>query len=318
MGSLSAFGGKIGTFFPVRLINLNTHRSPLAYLALTGGIIALSFSALFVRWAQAPGLVTAFYRMLIASIFLFPFFLRQSKPAKKSLLRWWYLPLIGGIFTAFDHGFWSTAINFTQVGNATLFNNLAPLWVALIAVFFWKEKLGKWFWLGLVFTLAGATVVLGTNIISRPEFSTGDTLAIISSLFYAAYFLNTQRSRQYLSTISYIWSVTFVCGILLFITCLIMGYSFSGYSPTTYYSFFGAALISQVIGYFSVGYALGHLPASIVSPTMITQPVITALIAIPLAGELLLTGQWIGGLITLFGIFLINRSWNSIQKPVTH
>ncbi len=101
--------------------NLNTvNRSPLAYLALVGGIIALSFSALFVRWAQAPGLVTSCYRMLIASVFLFPFFLRQSKPAKKSLLRWWYLPLIGGLFTALDHGFWSTSINLTQVGNATL------------------------------------------------------------------------------------------------------------------------------------------------------------------------------------------------------
>lgn len=296
--------------------NLSTNnRSPLAYLALVGGIIALSFSALFVRWAQAPGLVTSCYRMLIASVFLFPFFLRQSKPAKKSLLKWWYLPLIGGLFTALDHGFWSTSINLTQVGNATLFNNLAPLWVALIAVFIWKEKLGKLFWPGLIFTLAGATVVLGTNLLSRPQFSSGDTLAIISSVFYASYFLNTQRSRQYLSTISYIWSVTLVCGILLLFTCLILGYSFTGYSRETYYSFLGAALISQVIGYFSVGYALGHLPASIVSPTMITQPVITALIAIPLAGEFLLTGQWIGGLVTLFGIFLINRSWNIVQKP---
>lgn len=296
--------------------NLNTdNRSPLAYFALAGGIIALSFSALFVRWAQAPGLVTSCYRMLIASVFLFPFFLRQSKPAKKSLFRWWYLPLIGGLFTALDHGFWSTSINLTQVGNATLFNNLAPLWVALIAVFIWKEKLGKLFWPGLILTLAGATVVLGTNLLTRPQFTSGDTLAIISSVFYASYFLNTQRSRQYLSTISYIWSVTLICGILLLFACLILGYSFTGYSRETYYSFFGAALISQVIGYFSVGYALGHLPASIVSPTMITQPVITALIAIPLAGEFLLTGQWIGGLVTLFGIFLINRSWNIVQKP---
>ena len=185
----------------------------------------------------------------------------------------------------------------------------------MIAVFIWKEKLGKLFWPGLIFTLAGATVVLGTNLFSRPQFTSGDTLAIISSIFYASYFLNTQRSRQYLSTISYIWSVTLVCGIFLLFTCLILGYSFTGYSPETYLSFLGAALISQVIGYFSVGYALGHLPASIVSPTMITQPVITALIAIPLAGEFLLTGQWIGGLVTLFGIFLINRSWNIVQKP---
>ncbi len=294
---------------------MNNHRTPVAYFALISGILALSLSALFVRWAHAPGIVTACFRMMIASIFLFPFFLKQSREAKKSLFRWWYLPLFGGLFTALDHGFWSTAINYTQVGNATLFNNLAPLWVALIAVYIWKEKLGKWFWLGLFFTLFGAIIVLGTNLLSRPEFSRGDSLAIISSFFYAAYFLNTQRSRQFLSTISYIWSVTLVCGILLFFACLISGYSFIGYTRETYFSFLGAALISQVIGYFSVGYALGHLPASIVSPTMITQPVITALMAIPLAGEALITGQWVGGLITLFGIFLINRSWNAVQSP---
>ena len=272
----------------------------------------MSLSALFVRWAQAPGLVTACYRMLIASVVFFPVFLRQGRPAKKALLRWWYLPILGGLFTALDHGTWSTAINFTQVGNATLFNNLAPLWVGLVAVLFWKEKLGKWFWPGLIMTLAGATVVLGTNLVVRPQFSGGDGLAVLSSVFYALYFLNTQRSRQFLSTISYIWSATLVCGILLFFTCLVLGFSFTGYSRETYLAFLGAALISQVIGYFSVGYALGHLPASIVSPTMITQPVITAIMAIPLAGEALLTGQWIGGLITLFGIYLVNRSWNRL------
>lgn len=284
-------------------------RNRLAYAALISGILALSLSALFVRWANAPGLVTASYRMLIASVFFFPFFLRQSKKAKQALFRWWYLPLLGGIFTALDHGTWSTAINLTQVGNATLFNNLAPLWVALVAVLLWKEKLGKWFWLGLALTLSGATVVLGTNLFLRPQFSSGDGLAVLSSLFYALYFLNTQRSRQFLSTLSYIWSVSLVCGLLLLFTSILLGLPVSGFSNGTYLAFLGAGLISQVIGYFSIGFALGHLPASIVSPTMITQPVITAIMAIPLAGEALLSGQWIGGLVTLFGIFLINRSW---------
>ncbi|NMB89754.1 MAG: hypothetical protein GYA17_15450, partial [Chloroflexi bacterium] len=39
-----------------------------AYLALVAGIGALSFSALFVRWSQAPGTVTSFYRMVVAVV----------------------------------------------------------------------------------------------------------------------------------------------------------------------------------------------------------------------------------------------------------
>ena len=41
---------------------------------------------------------------------------------------------------------------------------------------------------------------------------------------------------------------------------------------------------------------------------MLIEPVLTALVAIPLAGEPLTPGLWIGGLISLIGIYLINRS----------
>jgi drug/metabolite transporter (DMT)-like permease len=61
-------------------------------------------------------------------------------------------------------------------------------------------------------------------------------------------------------------------------------------------------------GYLALGYALGHLPASVVSPTMLGQPVLTALLAIPILGESLHPVQWIGGLVVLGGIYLVNRS----------
>jgi hypothetical protein len=44
----------------------------LAYAGMGLGILALGFSALFVRWAAAPGAVTGFYRMAIASLILVP------------------------------------------------------------------------------------------------------------------------------------------------------------------------------------------------------------------------------------------------------
>jgi drug/metabolite transporter (DMT)-like permease len=73
-------------------------------------------------------------------------------------------------------------------------------------------------------------------------------------------------------------------------------------------AFFGLAMITQVIGYLSVGYALGHLRASLVAPTMVGQPVVTALLAIPLLGEHLAPVQWIGGAVVLTGIYLVHRA----------
>ena len=44
---------------------------------------------------------------------------------------------------------------------------------------------------------------------------------------------------------------------------------------------------------------------------MVGQPVMTALLAIPLLGETLMPVQWIGGAAVLLGIVLVHRSHRS-------
>jgi drug/metabolite transporter (DMT)-like permease len=97
---------------------------------------------------------------------------------------------------------------------------------------------------------------------------------------------------------------------VLLVMCLVLGLPLFGYPPTTYLAFLALALVTQVTGYLAVGYALGHLPASIVSPTMVSQPVITALLAIPFLGELLTPTQWIGGAAVVAGVIVVHRSRN--------
>jgi drug/metabolite transporter (DMT)-like permease len=46
---------------------------------------------------------------------------------------------------------------------------------------------------------------------------------------------------------------------------------------------------------------------------MIGQPVVTALLAIPLLGEALRTEQWVGGIVVLVGIYLVHRSRMGIE-----
>ncbi len=58
---------------------MTQNKSLLAYIALGVGIFSLSFSAMFVRWANAPGPVTAFYRLLFSVFCCCPFFCRASK-----------------------------------------------------------------------------------------------------------------------------------------------------------------------------------------------------------------------------------------------
>ena len=41
-----------------------------SYLALAAGVICMGFSGIFVKWANAPGPVTGFYRMIIVVLLL--------------------------------------------------------------------------------------------------------------------------------------------------------------------------------------------------------------------------------------------------------
>jgi drug/metabolite transporter (DMT)-like permease len=279
----------------------------LAYAALGLCVLVLSLSGLFVRWAGAPGPVTSFYRMGIASVVMTAIVVQRRarvRPARWGLM---LLPLVGGLFTALDHSTWSTAIGYTNIANATLLNNIAPLWVALVAVLFWRERLKGLFWVGLGLALSGAAIVFGSDIINDPHLGRGDLLAIFSSIFYAGYFLVTQRGRLHFDVIPYVWLTTFVAALFLLGVNLVAGNQLLGLPLQTYLMFLAVALISQITGYFSLSYALGHLPASVVAPTMILQPVMTALLAIPLAGELLSTSQWVGGGAVLAGIYIVNR-----------
>jgi drug/metabolite transporter (DMT)-like permease len=306
-------GGTMCPYMSV-LMALNS-RKILPYLALVSGVICLSFSALFVRWAQAPGPVVSFYRIGIATLVLAPLFWRQQKRIKRQLgASVLIFPLLGGIFTALDHAVWSSSLSFTTAANATLLGNTAPFWVALASWLVFREQLGGRFWIGLVFTLGGAATVLGSDFLRHPSFGMGDLLALASGFFYGCYFLVTQRGRQGLDTVSYVWLVSLVGSVGLLLVNLGLGYPLSGYPALSYLVFLGAALISQVGGYLSVSYALGHLPASVVSPSLLGQPVLTALLAIPLLGEGLRLEQGLGGLSVLLGVYLIHRSQGT-AKP---
>jgi drug/metabolite transporter (DMT)-like permease len=278
------------------------------YLALGVGVISLSFSAMFVRWANAPGPVTAFYRLFFSIFLLLPFFLPRARASSSIWSASLLFPLLAGVFTAFDLGLWTASLAYTTASNATLLGNTSPLWVALGTWLILKQRLSAGFWRGLFIALMGAVLIMGTDFILHPRFGIGDAMALFTGFFYGGYFLFTQKSRTTFDPVVHIFFVGVGASFSLFVINLILGYPFFGFDRNTWLIFLASALVSQLIGYMSLAYALGHLPASIVSPTMILQPVVTTLLAIPLLAEIPTPWQGLGGAIALVGIYLVNHS----------
>ena len=292
---------------------MTQNKSLPAYLALGAGILALSFSAMFIRWANAPGPVTAFYRMFFSIFLLFPFFLPRAK-SNASIKSWSVIfPLLAGVFTACDLALWTSSLSYTTAANATLLGNTAPLWVALATWLILRQQLSKAFWRGLGITLLGAALIMGTDFILHPRFGIGDVMATFTGFFYGGYYLFTERSRTYFDPISHIWLVGIGASLALFIMNIAFQYPLTGFDRQTWLVFLASAVVSQLIGYMALAYALGHLPASIVAPTMVLQPVVTAILAIPLLGEIPSIWQAAGGAIALIGIYMVNQSHNRNQ-----
>jgi drug/metabolite transporter (DMT)-like permease len=246
--------------------------------------------------------------MAIAALVITPMVWREKSPSTGKQNNRWLLFILAGLFVALDHANLNSAVNLTRIANATLLNNLSPLWVALFAFLIWRESLNRWFWFGLSLALLGAAVILGADILRHPQLGFGDLLAFFSSFFYAGYFLVTQVVRRSGSWWRYSWAIYTISAILLLGFNLAVGNPIFDYPLRTFFVFIAIGIFCQAIGYTSIVYALGHLPASIVSPTMVAQIVLTSLLAIPLTGEPLSIVQVIGGIIVISGIILINTS----------
>ena len=294
-----------------------TRNKPLtAYIALGVGILSLSFSAMFVRWANAPGPVTAFYRLFFSIFLLFPFFLARwrTQPAIRSGLV--IFPLLAGVFTACDLALWTASLSYTTASNATLLGNTSPLWVALGTWLIFKIRLSPEFWRGLAVALLGAALIMGTDFLLHPRFGVGDAMAVFTGFFYGGYFLFTEKSRLHFDPVAHIWFVGVGASLMLFIINVLLRNPLAGFERSTWLIFIATAIVSQLIGYMSLAYALGHLPASIVSPTMILQPVVTTILAIPLLGEIPGVWQALGGIVALVGIYLVNQSHLKNRKQI--
>jgi drug/metabolite transporter (DMT)-like permease len=279
-----------------------------AYLALGVGILSLSFSAIFVRWANAPGIVTSFYRMAIATALLAWPFYRRVKATGSLSRRGLRFAVLGGLFFTGDLALWATGVVLSGATNPTLLANTAPLWVGLGALVLFRERLKTMFWVGLLLAMTGAVVILGLDSLRAVSFGVGTSFGLLAGIFYGGYFLITQRGRETLDSLTYFWPAAVTSTLGLLILSLALRQPLSGYTASTYLNFVALGLVTQVFGYLAINHALGYLPASIVSPTMLGQPVVTAILAGPLLSEALSPWQVLGGLTVLAGVYVVHRS----------
>lgn len=271
-------------------------------------------AAILVRWANAPATVMGFWRMCIAALVMaIPVYAIRntkytSRPTPHASRNAFPLAVLAGVFFALNLAAWNTGALYTTAANVTLLGNLSVVWVPLVTMFVFKQTLRRAFWLGLACAMLGVIVILGQDLIAHPALGVGDLWGIASSFVYSVYILTMEQARKHLSALVAWWISTATSALGLLMMSLGLGVSLTDYPLATFVIFAIMAIVLQIGGFLSLNYALGHLPAPIVSTSLLAQPILTALLAIPLLGQSIGLVQLWGGALVMTGIIIVHRS----------
>jgi drug/metabolite transporter (DMT)-like permease len=298
-------------------------------VAILGGILAVSTASIFIRFAQeeAPSLVVAAYRLTLASLILAPLALTRHRAELKNMTRGdVLLGLLSGFFLALHFATWISSLEYTTVASSVVLVTTTPLWVALLSPFVLHERNGRTVLFGMVLALLGGAVVgisdtcALINGLSCPPISTflrgsaffGDFLALCGAMMAAGYIMIGRRLRAKISLIPYIFIVYGMAAVVLMVILGISGERPFGYLPVTYLWLVLLAIVPQLLGHSTFNWALRFLPASLVSITLLGEPIGSTILAFFILKESPSFLKIFGAALILAGIYT-----SSIKKNET-
>ncbi|MCP1189366.1 DMT family transporter [Priestia flexa] len=291
-------------------------KSPLVgYIILFFGVFALSTSAIFVKVADAPAAITAFYRLLFTTVMLLPFLLVNQNNRKELRLlskKQWGLGLLSGIFLAAHYVLWFESLNYTSVASSTVIVTLQPLFSVVGGYFLFKERFSKGAIIGCLVAISGSIVIGWQDFQISGQALFGDILAFIAAGIITAYFFIGQHVRKNLSLIPYSVISYGSSTVLLGVFAFTQQTPFFNYSVQTWWSFIGLAFVATILGQTIFNWLLKWLSTSIISMSILGETIGTCILAYFILGEVISLQQGMGIALILIGLalFLIQQRNN--------
>ena len=291
---------------------------PAAVIPL--GILAVSTASVLIRYAQqeASSLTIAASRLVLAVIFLAPYLALRHREEFKVLtgpdLR---LALFSGVMLAVHFGTWISSLEYTTVASSVVLVSTTPLWVAGLAPLLLDEDISRGILAGMGLALLGGLIVvvsdaeggltlgalrsLGAGLRSGGALW-GDLLALFGALSGAAYLMIGRHLRDKFSLPMYIFLVYGMAAVVLTLVMIAVDGLPAGFSGRIYLWFVLLALVPQLLGHTIFNWALRYLPTSLVSITLLGEPVGSTVLAAALLGERPSLLKLFGAILILLGI----------------
>ena len=286
---------------------------------LASGVVAVSFSAIMIREADAPSLAIAFYRNAMAAAVLLPMAFVLHGDELRSLSRGQVtVAAAAGAFLALHFGTWIPSLSYTTVAASTVLVTTQPVWVAIAGQLFLRERITTAGMAGIGVALAGSIFVSGGDFGVSSHAVLGDLLALSGAVFAAGYFIIGRSLRRTVSLLVYVGIVYTTCALLLLPAMALSGTAFGGFPAKTWGLLLLMALVPQILGHTVFNFLLRHLEVTVVAVAIMGEPVGASLLALGFFGEVPPWTAVAGGALILGGIYLAitAQARRAIPAPV--
>jgi drug/metabolite transporter (DMT)-like permease len=275
--------------------------SPVALLII--GVVSISVSSILVRLTVSPPLILALYRQLFCAILFLPFAQRASWPdlSKKEML----LLILSGFFLAIHFSSWITGLLFTTVARAALFVDLQPIWGAILASVFLKERLSGKEILAILLVTAGGIITVSKELSEGSQSLVGDGLALLGGIAGAAYLLIGRGIRKRISWTHYMFAAYGYSAIWLLLLNLFFTQRLPLPAERDILWIFIMAVVPGILGHGFLNLSLRYLRTYIVNTALLGEPILATILAYWLFAEKPAMHFYAGAVLVFIGLIVI-------------
>ncbi|WP_348624229.1 DMT family transporter [Paenibacillus peoriae] len=272
------------------------------YILLLISILSVSISSIMIKSSDTPTSVAGMYRLYMSVLIMLPFvpwkMFRSLEMNKKD----WSTVFIAGLFLGLYFLFWMESLVYTSVASSMVILSLQPLFVMMGSYFMFRERANILTILCLIAALVGSIIIAWGDIGISREALIGDGLSLVGTILVSTYMLAGQKVSHKINANVYSVIVFFIGGSVMLVYNLLNHYALIEYDSSDWVYFFLLAVIPTIFGQYIFNLLLKSMGATTVSVGIIGEPVLAIILAYLFLGEIISAFQFIGGIMTLFGM----------------
>lgn len=274
------------------------------------GVMGVSFSSIFVKYAAAPSVVTAAFRLLWTVLLMTPV-VAGTRAVREELVHLEKTSVIlscfSGFFLAVHFVLWFESLNHTSVASSTTIVCTEVIWVSMGFCLFMRGKLSRKAVFAIAVTFVGSVVIACADSAAGGFHLYGDILSLLAAIAVAVYTLIGRVVRKTTSTTVYTYLVYAVCEVTLLFMCLWQDYGLFDYGMSVVIVGLLLAIFSTILGHSVFSWCLKYFSPTFVSASKLCEPVAAAVLAVFFFGELPSLLQVLGDLLILGGVYYYSR-----------